>query len=111
MDVCFHTKKMQRACSTEALMKKQWGMKTVKKLKQRLVELLGATSLGDMALLPAARLHLLAGGRKGQLAVDLDHPRRLILEPNHSPVPRKKDGGLDLRGVTSVLVLEVVDYH
>ena len=43
--------------------------------------------------------------------MDLDHPYRLIFKPDHQPLPRKDDGGLDWDQVTKVLVTEVVDTH
>ena len=111
MDIYFHTTKMQRACSSGKRMVKEWGAKTAKKLKQRLAELHAADNLEDVRRYPAAKCHPLTGDRRGQVVVALDHPRRLIVEPNHDPIPEKPDGGLDWSQVTSVLVVEVVDYH
>ena len=48
---------------------------------------------------PPERRHELSGNRKGQFAVDLKHPQRLIFEPNHNPLPRRADGGLDLKKI------------
>jgi proteic killer suppression protein len=61
--------------------------------------------------LPQARLHLLTGNRKGQYAMDLKHPKRLIITPDHDPLPELPDGGTDLGKVTKVLVIEIEDYH
>lgn len=72
---------------------------------------MAASTLEDMRLIPAARCHELSGKRAGQLAVDLDHPRRLVFRPNHDPVPTKPDGGLDWSAVTSIVIVEIVDYH
>ena len=111
MEIQFSTTKMKKACSEEKQMKKQWGDRTVKKLKQRLAEFAAAATLADMRCFPGPRCHELKGKHQGELAVDLDHPRRLVFRPNHDPVPTKRDGGLDWSEVTSVCVLEVVDYH
>ena len=91
-------------------MQKHWG-KHAHRLKQRLVELDAAVTLQDICRTPPAGCHELKGKRKGQLSVDLKHPYRLIFKPDHSPLPRKKDGGLDWDKVTKVMVIEVVDYH
>ena len=67
-----------------------------------------------LSAVPATRpecLHMLSGDRRGQYAIDLVHPFRLIFEPNHNPVPIRGDGGVDTDQVTSVTILEVVDYH
>lgn len=36
---------------------------------------------------------------------------RLIFIPDHDPVPRKDDGGIDLAQVTKITILEITDYH
>jgi proteic killer suppression protein len=64
-----------------------------------------------MGLLPQVRCHELKGDRKGTLAVDLEHPYRLVFEPANEPVPRKSDGGLDWTNITAIRVLAVEDYH
>lgn len=61
---------------------------------------------------PPGRCHeLTAGQRYGQLSLDLDHPYRLIFVPNHDPIPRRSDGGLDWSLVTAVKILGVEDTH
>lgn len=64
-----------------------------------------------MRQLPGARCHELTANLKGKLAVDLDHPYRLLFEPAHNPVPCKHDGGLDWTKVTAITVLEILNYH
>jgi len=59
----------------------------------------------------AGRCEELKGDRKGQLSLRLTKNWRLILRPNHDPVPVKVNGGLDWSQVTALEVLEVVDYH
>ena len=61
--------------------------------------------------MPPTRLHQLKGNRDEQFAVDLVHPYRLVFEPNHDPLPRKVDGGINLEQVTAIKIMEVVDYH
>jgi len=59
-----------------------------------------------------SRCHELTGGRRaGQLSVDLDHPCRLIFEPDHDPIPLLADGGLDWSKVTAIRILGVEDTH
>ena len=49
--------------------------------------------------------------RQGQLAVDLVHPKRLVFEPDHDPLPTNAAGGLDWSQVTAIVIVEIVDYH
>lgn len=87
-----------------------FGDRTSKILGRRLDELRAAGNLGEIAKLPAARCHELKGDRAGQLAVDLDHPRRLVFEPL-KPLPLREDGGLDWSKVTAIVVVDIIDYH
>jgi len=111
VEVSFASRKMQKTCSSKKEMRRVWGAVLTKKLQQRLMELKAAGTLEDISRLPPARCHELVGDRKGQLSVDVTHPHRLIFAPDHDPVPRKPDGGLDWTRVTKVVVLEVVDTH
>ena len=77
----------------------------------RLSVLKNARSLASVPITPPERRHLLKGRRKAQFAVDLVHPYRLIFTPNHNPVPRLDDGGIDIDSVTAITIMEVIDYH
>lgn len=80
-------------------------------LGRRLDDLHAATMLEDMRNLPG-RCHELTGDRKGQLAIDLVHPHRLIFEVANEPIPRKTDKGLDWKKVTAIRIIEIAkDYH
>jgi len=57
------------------------------------------------------RKHELKVDRKGKFTVDLKQPYRLIFKPNHRPLPRKDDGGIDIKRVTFITILGVEDYH
>ena len=107
MEVRFATRRMQKACSSDREMRKAWGAPLARKIQQRLAELVAAATLDDISHLPPARCHELKADRAGQLSVDLVHPHRLLFEPDHRPIPRKEDGGLDWANVTRIVVLEV----
>ena len=77
----------------------------------RLNELRHFNNLADRMTLQRGRCHEMKGNRKGQLSVDLKHPLRLIFEPDHDPVPKKADGGLDLVRITKVVIIEYTDPH
>jgi proteic killer suppression protein len=112
VDVYFRTSKFRKHTETIASAQREWGERRGKLLRRRLDELAAAVpSLEMMRKLPGARCHELTGNLKGKLAVDLDHPYRLLFEPAHDPVPRKADGGLDWTKVTAITVLEIIDYH
>ena len=37
--------------------------------------------------------------------------KRLVFKPNHNPVPKKDDGGINWTLVTSVIIVFIGDYH
>jgi plasmid maintenance system killer protein len=111
MEIAFASRKLEKLCNSTKEMRAKLGDRNARILEQRLMEIKAADTLEDLAKLPAARCHELTADRKGQLAVNLVHPRRLIFAPDHDPLPTKADGGLDWKRVTRVLILEITDYH
>jgi proteic killer suppression protein len=43
--------------------------------------------------------------------MDLEFLYRLIFEPEHDPIPKRADGGLDWSAVTAIRILEIADTH
>lgn len=111
MDISFRTKKLCKECNDYTKLVRKHGDQRAKLIRRRLDDIHDADTLHDLRRLPQARCHELRGDRKGQLALDLKHPFRLIIEPNHEPIPEKSDGGLDWKSVTAITILGVEDYH
>lgn len=111
MDIYYKYKKLQKACNSKEESIKTWGSATAKKVQQRLAEFRAANNLSEISHLPPPRLHELENNRKGQFAVDLQQPFRLLFESAHDPVPLSDSGGIDLCQVTAVLIIKVEDYH
>lgn len=110
MEVLFRTAKFAKTCSSLSSLTRKYGPRMANVIARRLTELDAATALSDIRALPQARAHELTGDRDEQISLDLVHPHRLILTANE-PVPRLADGGLDWDGITSVVVVEIVDTH
>lgn len=108
MEISFKTKKLKKLCEQTKLAAKELGPKGAKKLRARMADLAGFLVVTDLC---AGRPHPLTGDRAGQFALDLDHPRRLVFEPDHDPIPRKDDGGIDWSQVTRVRIIWIGDYH
>lgn len=89
-------------------MRRVWIAKAIMK---RMTVLRAARDLSLVPVTPPERRHQLTEDRDEQYAVDLVHPKRLIFEVNHDPIPRNEDGGIDLTKVTAITIVEVVDYH
>ncbi len=116
MDISFNSTKLEKAFNEGPQLKKQHGTLRAKKIQIRMQELRAAKTLMDFwpPKSPPGRCHeLTEGERSGQfhLSVDLDHPYRLIFTPNHTPMPIRKEGGLDWSQVTAITILSVEDTH
>ena len=111
MEISFRTNKLQKTLNSQNALRKSYGDKLARSLMIRLAVLRNARTLSLVPTTKPERRHLLKGKRKGQFAVDLDQSFRLVFEPNHNPVPRSEDGGIDLERLTAITIIEVTDYH
>jgi len=111
MLITFLNRKLGKELNSETILVKRWGPEQAKKIKRRLTELAAAENLEVMKTLPQVRAHELSGNRSGQISLDVKHPYRLLIVPDHEETPRKEDGGLDWKMVTRIKVLGVEDTH
>ncbi len=110
MDIEFQTNRLRKECSQQKEMDRAYGDRA-NALRRRLSVLANAACLADVPKDPPDRCHQLSGRRNGQIAVTIKDNWRLIFVPDHDPLPRLPNGGLDERAVTRIRVIEVVDYH
>lgn len=111
MDIHFRTSRLAKMFSARNALIRQYGEQRAKMIMIRMGVLQAASCLAEVPSAPPDRCHELTGDRKGEFAVDLGHPWRLMFRPAHEPVPRKADGGIDLSRVTAVTITSVEDYH
>lgn len=110
MDILFKSQRLRRRLSSQSERVKKFGPVRARILRRRLDQLRAADDLSVMRHFKG-RCHELTGDRKGEFAVDLDGPYRLIFEPADNPPPAKADGGLDWSRITEIRILGVEDYH
>jgi len=111
LDLYFRDSRLQKACGTVKGCVIAWGPVNGKLVQRRLAELSAAVTLDQVYQLPQAGLHPLRQNRKGQFAVTVKQPYRLIFIPLNDPLPRLGNGDVDPSKITAVKILEVVDYH
>lgn len=111
MDIGFRKRKIEKTFNAQTELLKAYGMPMAKAIMKRVTVLRAASNLSQVPVTPPERRHQLTEDRDEQFAVDLVHPKRLVFEVNHDPVPRKPDGGVNLEQVTAITIVEVVDYH
>ena len=108
MNVDFEDDNLRDLCEHQATAERRLGKAGARRLRSRLADLQAAVCVSDLV---AGHPHPLFGHRAGQFALDLDGGRRLVLEPDHDPVPKRDDGGTDWSRVTSVRIVFIGDYH
>jgi proteic killer suppression protein len=111
VNIVFRNKILKKAFNSEKELKKQFGSEKARLIMRRMAVLRASPVLAEVPHKKPERRHELSGKRSGQFAVDLKHPFRLIFKPDHEPLPRKDDGGLDLTQITAIKILGVEDYH
>ena len=111
VEVEVRKRSLAKALNSERDLVRKYGHDMANVLRTRLGVLENAPNLAAVPTGKPVRRHLLKADRAGQFAVDLVHPYRLVFKPNHRPVPRRPDGGIDTERVTAVTIIDVVDYH
>jgi proteic killer suppression protein len=111
MNIDFARRKLEKTFNSVMALKRAFGARMARTIAMRMAVLRNARTLSMVPVTRPERRHQLGGGRAGQYAVDLVSPHRLLFKPNHDPMPRKEDGGIDTDQVTAITIIEVIDYH
>ncbi len=111
MQIYFKSHKLAAIFNQQKELYKSYGQEQGRIIQRRISVLMAATTLAEVSQKPPEKRHELKGKEKGKFAVYLKQPYRLIFEPAHNPLPCKVDGGLDLKKITAITILEMEDYH
>ncbi|MBI2192390.1 MAG: killer suppression protein [Planctomycetes bacterium] len=111
MNILFGNDKMAKTFNSEKALCREYGAENGKVIMKRMAFLRAAPTLAEVPHVPPTRRHELTGNRKGQFAVDLKHPFRLVFGPAEADLPLKPDGGIDLTRITTIRILSLEDYH
>ena len=111
MHITFKTNKLKKIFDSHKEIFRVYGEVRGKRIEHRMAVLRAAACLEEVPVEKPDRRHALSLNRKGQFAVDITENYRLIFEPNNNPLPLRKDGGLDLKKITDIKILEMEDYH
>lgn len=110
MDITFDDQELEKYANNDRLGQRKLGPARFKKYKQRLDQLKASTTLEDVRHQPG-RFHELTSDKKGLWACDLDHPYRLIFQPQEKPIPANNDGQYLWIKITGVEIIKIEDYH
>ena len=98
MNITYRNRKIEKICTDAKTAEKSYGLEMAQKIHQRIDEIIAADTVEMMIQFHIGRCHALTQNRKGQYAVDLIHPYRLVFE--------KKGDEIQIANI-----LEIVDYH
>lgn len=98
MDITYKNRKIEKVCTDAKTAEKTYGREMADKIHQRIDEITAADTVEIMIQFHIGRCHPLSQNRKGQYAVDLVHPYRLIFEKSGNDIQIAK-------------IMEIVDYH
>jgi plasmid maintenance system killer protein len=128
VEIGFINKEQEELCTNQRYLQRKKSRAIVKSMARHLANLAAAQVLSDMHKLPG-KFEELIKDRAGQFSLRLDEKHRLILEPTTAPIakneddgkinlelarkniPRKSDGGIDLKQVKTVIIVEAVSPH
>lgn len=80
MQIRYKSNKLEKICTLYSEARKAYDENMADKIHQRINEIEASESVEFMVQFRIGRCHLLKGDRKGQYAMDLVHPYRLIFE-------------------------------
>ena len=98
MDIAYNNKKIEKVCTNAKTAERIYCREMADKIHQRIDEISASDTVEMMIKFHIGRCHMLKQNRKGQYAVDLVHPYRLVFEKNGEKIQIAN-------------ILEIVDYH
>ena len=98
MKITYKNNKLEKVCTIAVFAERTYGREMAEKIQQRISEIAASDTVEMMIRFQIGRCHALTQDRKGQYAVDLVQPYRLVFE--------KKGDAIQVANI-----LEIVDYH
>ncbi len=98
MEITYKSKNIMKVCTNASYAERKYGSDMAEKIHQRIDEIDASETVEEMIQFHIGRCHQLNGNRKGQYAMDLIHPQRLIFE--------KRGNEIQI-----VRIIEITDYH
>ena len=98
LDITYKNRKIERICTNAKVADREYGSQMSAKIHMRIDEIRAVDTVEEMIQFRIGRCHALKGNRKGQYAVDLEHPYRLVFT--------KYGNEIEIAHI-----LEIVDYH
>ena len=82
LDITYKNKSIKKVCTDAKTAERTYGQEMAEKIHQRIDEIRAADTVEMMVQFRIGRCHPHKQNRKGQYAMDLVHPYRLVFEKN-----------------------------
>ena len=86
LKISYKTNSLERVCTNYLMAQRKYGERMATLIHQRVDQLHAADSVEILVQYSIGRCHPLEGDRKGEYAMDLVHPHRLVFERNKTDV-------------------------
>lgn len=98
LEITYKNRRIEKVCTDVKVSDKTYGNEMSNKIQMRIDQITAAETVEEMIQYHIGRCHSLTSNRKGQYAVDLVHPYRLIFEKHGEQIQIAH-------------IMEIVDYH
>ena len=98
MEITYKNRRIEKVCTDIKVSDKTYGNEMSNKIQMRIDQITAAETVEEVSQYHIGRCHSLTSNRKGQYAVDLVHPYRLIFEKHGEQIQIAH-------------IMEIVDYH
>lgn len=98
MNIIYKNNKIMKVCTDAKISDRIYGKVMSEKIQMRIDEITAADNVEELIMYHIGRCHQLSNNRKGQYAMDLVHPHRLVFEKHGNEIQVAN-------------IIEIVDYH
>ncbi len=98
LNIQYRTNSLEKVCTDYSKAQKKYSVDMANKIHQRISEIQSAISVEMLVRFSIGRCHQLTGNRKGEYAMDLVHPYRIVFEHINGKIEFVK-------------IIKIEDYH
>lgn len=98
LKINYRSNSLERVCTDFSIAQRKYGERMARLINQRIDELQAADSIDMLIKYSIGKCHPLEGDRKGEYAINLVHPYRLIFEQSRT-------------NANTIRIISIEDYH
>ena len=107
MEIRFGSPDLAKICNCSASIDRRWGKQVAAVIRERLYLLAGTPSLEFLREFPGLMMEPIKLDQCGRLAIAVVASCKLIVQPDHEPIPYLLNRELDCKRVKKLVIVEV----